>query len=58
VLTSGEVTQLGYGVIKVAARRAAAIFHSPAMIVPMKAPNKYAYDTDIPETKYVRLQSG
>jgi hypothetical protein len=57
-LTSDEVTQLGYGVIKVAARRAAAIFHSPAMLVPMKEPNEHAYDTDILETKYVRLQSG
>jgi hypothetical protein len=45
-------------VIKVAARRAAAIFHSPAMLVPMKEPNEHAYDTDILETKYVRLQSG
>jgi hypothetical protein len=28
-LTSGEVTQSGYGVIEVAARRAAADFHRP-----------------------------
>jgi len=28
------------------------------MLVPMNAPKDHSYDTDILETKYVRLQSG
>jgi hypothetical protein len=45
-------------VIKVAARRAAAIFHSPAMLVPMNAPNNHAYDTDVCETLSKRVMVG
>lgn len=51
VLTSDEVTQIGYGVIKAVADSAAANLHSRAMLVSRNAPNVGR------ETKYVRRQS-